>query len=495
MEQIELKNIDNNLISIINMIYNNFIFLNLDQKEFKRIVIKEIKNLDKSEKDYILLIKNNIMRKMEQIVKEKLKDNKNNLTVVNNYININIAKDLSFDDNYTILKKISQFFSYYRFMPTADFMMDLIKSNFILNNILKQVVENELGNKKELNEDTNIVLLLDCYCMLNGIEFTEYEDIEHESFSDDIVSIYLKEIGSFKLLSVESEKELAKKIALGDEDAKKEMANCNLRLVVSIAKNYLNRGLSLPDLIQEGNMGLMKAIDKFDVTRNLKFSTYASYWINQAIGRSIYNFARSIRVPVYLLNEYNHFRTARTELENLYNREVTPEEIAKHMGIKISTAKELEKLSFEVISLNSPVTDDIDNELGDIIAADDEELVDIITNNDINGQIMQLFRDCDLTEREIEIVSNHFGIGCEMITLDSISNKLGITRERIRQIEARAIMKIRRSNYIKGFADYMDDPEQAIKNIFLMKEMYTVSTNKTKVNLLDDEIQVRAFKR
>ena len=287
-------------------------------------------------------------------------------------------------------------------------------------------------------------------------EDTSTEDLAASAavMSDDPVKLYLKEIGSYPLLTIEQEIDLAKRIEAGEESAKKSLAESNLRLVVSIAKRYVGRGLSFLDLIQEGNLGLIKAVDKFDYTKGYKFSTYATWWIRQAITRSIADQSRTIRIPVHMSEVINKtYRVSRTLLQEL-GREPTEQELAKAMNLPIEKVREILKVSADPISLDTPIGEEDDSHLGDFIK--DERIVgpeDAAAYSVLQDQISKLLET--LTEREQRVLILCFGLqDGRTRTLEEVGKEFNVTRERIRQIEAKALRKLRhpsRARMLKGY--------------------------------------------
>ena len=273
---------------------------------------------------------------------------------------------------------------------------------------------------------------------------------------DDPVRMYLKEIGKVPLLSMEEEIVLAEKMANGDESARKRLAEANLRLVVSIAKKYVGRGMLFLDLIQEGNMGLIKAVEKFDYTKGYKFSTYATWWIRQAITRAIADQARTIRVPVHMVETINKLIRIKRQLLQQLGREATPEELSREMELPVERIAEIEKISQEPISIDTPIGEEEDSHLGDFIPDDDapapaesaaftllkEQLVDVLST---------------LTPREEKVLKLRFGLDDGRArTLEEVGRVFNVTRERIRQIEAKALRKLRHPSRSKKLKDYLD---------------------------------------
>lgn len=273
---------------------------------------------------------------------------------------------------------------------------------------------------------------------------------------NDPVKMYLKEIGKVPLLTREEEIELAKKIENGDEIAKKKLAEANLRLVVSIAKKYIGSGMSFLDLIQEGNLGLIKALDKFDYTKGYKFSTYATWWIRQSITRAIADQGRTIRIPVHMIENINKLIRIQKQLIQELGREPYPEEIAKIMKMDVDKVRDIMKIAQKPISLDTPVGEEENSQLGDFI--EDENIdtpVDIATHTLLREQLIHVMET--LTPREQEVLRLRFGLDDGRTrTLEEVGVKFNVTRERIRQIESKALRKLRhpsRSKQLKGYLE------------------------------------------
>lgn len=275
-----------------------------------------------------------------------------------------------------------------------------------------------------------------------------------KSLISDPVRMYLREIGRVPLLTKEEEVELAKRAEKGDREAADKLKTANLRLVVSIAKKYLGRGLSLLDLIQEGNIGLMKAVQKFDWRKGYKFSTYATWWIRQAITRAIADQARTIRIPVHMVEKINrYYRISRRLMQSL-GREPTPEEVAKAMGISAERAWQIVKISRKPTSLETPVGEDEDSELGDFIPDGGISPVEEAAKVLLREQVRKILRT--LSERERKILEMRFGLlDGRPRTLEEVGAKFGVTRERIRQIEAKALRKLKRPFRARQLRDYL----------------------------------------
>ena len=273
---------------------------------------------------------------------------------------------------------------------------------------------------------------------------------------EDPVRMYLKEIGKVSLLTADEEIELAKRMEQGDEDAKKRLAEANLRLVVSIAKRYVGRGMLFLDLIQEGNLGLIKAVEKFDYRKGYKFSTYATWWIRQAITRAIADQARTIRIPVHMVETINKLiRVSRQLLQEL-GREPTPEEIAEEMDMNVDRVREILKISQEPVSLETPIGEEEDSHLGDFIQDDNVPVpADAAAFTLLKEQLIEVLGT--LTEREQKVLRLRFGLDDGRArTLEEVGKEFNVTRERIRQIEAKALRKLRHPSRIRKLKDYLD---------------------------------------
>ena len=295
---------------------------------------------------------------------------------------------------------------------------------------------------------------------LKEVEELKLDEITDNSFEgisvDDPVRMYLREIGKIPLLSYEKELELAKRILNNDEEAKQELAEANLRLVVSIAKKYVGRGMLFLDLIQEGNMGLIKAVEKFAYTKGFKFSTYATWWIRQAITRAIADQARTIRIPVHMVETINRLiRTSRHLLQQL-GREPTPEEIAKEMDMSVEKVMEIQKIAQDPVSLETPIGEEDDSHLGDFIQDEDSPAPhDAASYTLLREQLEEVMNT--LTPREAKVLKLRFGLeDGKARTLEEVGKEFDVTRERIRQIEAKALRKLRHPSRSKKLRDYMN---------------------------------------
>lgn len=291
----------------------------------------------------------------------------------------------------------------------------------------------------------------------------EDEDLEEIDFSipegisiDDPVRMYLKEIGKVPLLSADEEIELARRMNVGDTEAKKRLAEANLRLVVSIAKRYVGRGMQFLDLIQEGNLGLIKAVEKFDYTKGFKFSTYATWWIRQAITRAIADQARTIRIPVHMVETINKLIRVQRQLLQELGREPSPEEVAEEMNVPVERVREIQKISQEPVSLETPIGEEEDSHLGDFIQDDNVPVpAEAAAFTLLKEQLIDVLGT--LTDREQKVLRLRFGLDDGRArTLEEVGKEFNVTRERIRQIEAKALRKLRHPSRSRKLKDYLE---------------------------------------
>ena len=334
-----------------------------------------------------------------------------------------------------------------------DKVLDMLEDSGI-DVVKKDFVGTDLDvDTDDLIDEDDIVLTEEDEVDVENIDLSVPEGVSIE----DPVRMYLKEIGKVPLLSAEEEIELALRMEQGDEEAKKKLAEANLRLVVSIAKRYVGRGMLFLDLIQEGNLGLIKAVEKFDYRKGFKFSTYATWWIRQAITRAIADQARTIRIPVHMVETINKLiRVSRQVLQEL-GREPTPEEIADEMKMPVERVREILKISQEPVSLETPIGEEEDSHLGDFIQDDNVPVpVDAAAYTLLREQLEEVLDT--LTDREKKVLSLRFGLeDGRGRTLEEVGKEFNVTRERIRQIEAKALRKLRHPTRSRKLRDYLED--------------------------------------
>ncbi len=325
----------------------------------------------------------------------------------------------------------------------SDSLDDLYNSLMEAN--IQVVTDEELAGDDDGEDDGGIENILDD------------SDLAKELTINDPVRMYLKEIGKISLLTLDEEMELSARIVAGDEEAKNKLAESNLRLVVSIAKRYVGRGMLFLDLIQEGNIGLMKAVEKFDAGKGYKFSTYATWWIRQAITRAIADQARTIRVPVHMVETINRLSRFQRQLTLELNREPTEEELAKKMHLSLDKVREVIKIAQEPVSLETPIGEEDDSHLGDFVKDErtmspEEYTVHELLKDEISDVLLTL------TEREEQVLRLRFGLDDgSSKTLEEVGQMFGVTRERIRQIEAKALRKLRHPSRSRKLKDFLND--------------------------------------
>ena len=342
------------------------------------------------------------------------------------------------------------------YQEISDFFADMQLDSDKFEKILDFLEANNIDVLRITDDDADDDILLD----VDDDDEIEVEKIDlsvPDGVSiEDPVRMYLKEIGKVPLLSAEEEIELAKRMELGDQEAKKRLAEANLRLVVSIAKRYVGRGMLFLDLIQEGNLGLIKAVEKFDYRKGYKFSTYATWWIRQAITRAIADQARTIRIPVHMVETINKLiRVSRQLLQEL-GREPTPEEIAAEMNMPVERVREILKISQEPVSLETPIGEEEDSHLGDFIQDDNVPVpADAAAFTLLKEQLEEVLGT--LTEREQKVLTLRFGLeDGRARTLEEVGREFNVTRERIRQIEAKALRKLRHPSRSRKLKDYLE---------------------------------------
>ena len=342
------------------------------------------------------------------------------------------------------------------YQEITDFFADMALGEEQFDKIIETLEQNNIDilriTEGDDVDDEEIILTEEDEVDVENIDLSVPDGISIE----DPVRMYLKEIGKVPLLSAEEEIELAQKMESGDQEAKKRLAEANLRLVVSIAKRYVGRGMLFLDLIQEGNLGLIKAVEKFDYRKGYKFSTYATWWIRQAITRAIADQARTIRIPVHMVETINKLiRVSRQLLQEL-GREPTPEEIAEEMNLPVERVREILKISQEPVSLETPIGEEEDSHLGDFIQDDNVPVpADAAAFTLLKEQLVEVLGT--LTEREQKVLRLRFGLDDGRArTLEEVGKEFNVTRERIRQIEAKALRKLRHPSRSRKLKDYLD---------------------------------------
>ena len=380
----------------------------------------------------------------------------------------NKLNDIEYDEvKILIIEELTKYANEHSGFVNNKYLESLDLFNLIdiddIEEIKSKLAENQVEFIDEGENLEDIEIVEDLIDLEDEKEDAEDEEIKLEDFSDlkgfnidDPVKMYLKEIGKIPLLSADEERILAENMEAGDIEAKKKLAETNLRLVVSIAKRYVGRGMQFLDLIQEGNMGLMKAVEKFDFRRGFKFSTYATWWIRQAITRSIADQARTIRSPVHMVETINKLVRIERQLVQELGREPTNEEISEHMGIEVDKVNEIRKIAQEPVSLETPIGEEDDSHLGDFIEDETAIAPDEAANfSMLKEQLNQVLST--LSDREKKVLELRFGLNDGTPrTLEEVGKEFEVTRERIRQIEAKALRKLKHPSRSQKLKDFLE---------------------------------------
>lgn len=471
------------LFPIIDNLYSAFERLSISKQEYWNIILQEIENSKqtyKGDEPYSQFMKKQFYFLLIKRIKSLDYDLEMIYFIINDYIDHSIKNPFNVLQAIQCIKELGYFLSCCDVVFSQDQLIELIEQNVLLHDVLKWILES--FDKQNQGQDPSIILdntllmsLLDAY---NVLEYKKSNDF-NDDFEKDSTQAYLMVAGKRPLLSAQQEKELFYRIEQGDMEAKTILIESNLRIVISIAREYQTFKLTLLDLIQEGNLGLMKAIERFDIRKGFRFTTYAEPWIRSFIRRAIANNERTIRIPVHLYNDLSKFRKEVQNLSLQLNREPMVEEIMEKTGLSIHKIMEYQTLLSQIISLNEKIGNEQDTELGELIASSDEALEDIAIQKSLPKiEIMQLLESCALTQNEILVLllRNGFFEG-RIFTFLEIGNRLGLSKERIRQIEANALKKIRKSEKIKDFAVYMENPDQALENIEAYRVNYQEKLN------------------
>ena len=470
----------------LNQIYKQFSFLELSQERFNQIVLLEIEKSRQNypeNSSYSNYLRRNISKSLVNETKKMFTTPQNAIKVINSYINICLPLSSTSKNSLKNLDRLNNFLYTCAYFPEQDVLMELLNKNQKFLNMIETIVQKYYsqivaGKSAEIFDNEIIILSVETYCLIKEIEIKEIIDQDEYDYDDqspdaDSVKKYLNEIGSIPLLTQEQEREIALRIGQGDEEAKKIMIESNLRLVIKIAKKYINRGLDFLDLIQEGNLGLMKAVEKYDVSKGNKFSTYAMCWIRQSISRAIRDKSRNIRIPSRKYDDLYNLNKTVAKLEALLQRQPTIEEVANEMGEPLFVVKELYHISKDTVSMNIKIGDDKDSEIENFITMEENAPEDLAVIEDMKEQLYVLLNSTSLSSQEYEVIKLRFGLeNSEKMSLEAIGQKFHVTRERIRQIEYKAFQKLRRSSRIKEYAVFMSSPDKALKAIEEFRTIY-----------------------
>lgn len=414
-----------------------------------------------------------VRKEINELLKEKiqvlLNDDHYAYDVITKYIE-SLVDNYSQEEVVDLFKDLDKFFKKYDYIPNKQVLGKLFKDNVLFLNMVK-MIDKECGDSseecKEIIDNPSLMLILEAYYELYNKKYADYHELLKSNDFPDSLIFYLKEIEKFPLLSFQEEQELYKKIYAGDKLAKEKMINSNLKLVVSVAARYRNRGLSFSDLIQEGNIGLIKAIDYFDASRGYKFSTYAWQWIRQYIGRAVGDQGRNIRIPVHVYEKVAKYRKQKAILTTILDREPTMDEMANRMEVDIKQIEQYESLLNDTISLNTIINEEDDTELQCFISSGNT-VEDEVINKSLRKQLAISFIKAGLTDREKDILMYRFGlVDGRCWTLEEVGKKFNVTRERIRQLEVKAIKKLRNPKVTKQLLDYTSNIKLAASNVGL----------------------------
>ena len=467
------NNLDISLI--ISQLFNEYDYIFKDKVELQNIIYNNLsneQNFEKIDNDYIKKIVD------EYICKLIIEDN--NLNIINSFVSKKIENCNNYKKILKEFNKLSNFFIDVNCILTVELCIDILKKNSTINSFIDIIVSKNIDDIKdnnitEITEDYILELFIEAYCIENEIEikndnFDDLENMSEFNYTGSSVKMYLSDIDK-NLLTKEEEQNLFYQYKIGNIAAKNEITTRNLRLVVSIAKRYINRGLEFLDLVQEGNIGLISAVEKFDYTKGYRFSTYATWWIRQAITRSIADKSKAIRLPVHLFEKISKIKIAHTKLQKQLNRDPLPEEIAKELGISINAYNKLLSTEKNVVSINKTINDEEKNELQAFIPDSNIDIEQEVISNVLKDEVNELLEKTNLLPKEKDIIKLRYGFDNSIPkSLEEIANMYGLSRERIRQLESRAIRKLRNSKLIKSFAVYMDITDKCINNIESYRE-------------------------
>lgn len=478
IKKLNTREIAESLTVEIDKIYSSISYIGMNKKAFYELVQKEITKSKKDYSgniDYIEYIKNKIQQELIKQIIKMLADTDTAVQIINNYANLYLSNDITNNSAIKNLYKLDKLFETYNYIPSPDVLLKLLESNEIISssvtiifNKYKNVIIS--GNLEKVFDTTTIIQLVEAYLIMNNIEIKEEpenkeEETDNDYMTADDVKMYLQEISRIPLLTPEEERYLTKRISQGDMAAREKFIESNLRLVVKMAKKYVDRGLALLDLIQEGNTGLIIAADRFDVKRNTRFSTYATSWIRQAITRAITDKGRNIRISSHLYYKMAKYRKIESILENELHRKPTTKEIAKRMGITETQAENIVTWQNDTLSMNYTSNDDEDNKLEEIISSQDDGPETIAFTNDMQKEVRQILDECSsLTPNERTVIIKRFGLEDNIsLTLEETGKIIGVSRERTRQIEEKALTKLRSFHKTRRLAAYTQFPDKSLE--------------------------------
>lgn len=487
------------VLPVITNYYISYNYLDINEKELKTILM-EIINESKKNYDGKIEYSKYILKVFSKYLKSKinnnLKDDSKIIELMNSFINKNITIWNSEMKNINELNKFTKILQNLGINISPEQLTILLEKNNKLNIILDMIF-NKYKDKIVNGKIEDIILnlktisLIELYCDLNNIEIKYSEQTEQVNFhSTDGVREYLNEIGKIPLITFEEEKDLATKAQYGDKKAKDKLINSNLRLVVTVAKRYLGRGLPFLDLIQEGNIGLITAVDRYNPNLGFRFSTYATWWIKQSITKALNYTARNIRIPLNMMEKTRKYNNAIKELTNILGREPYVEEIMKELNLSRKEVIELHNLTHDTISLNEPIDEDSEIELSDKIEDGEENVEEKFEISNLKELLLEIMNEPSFRKRDREVLLLRFGFKTgRKMTLEEVGKIYNIKSERVRQIEARALKQMRYMSKTLNLAIYTNSPEKSLKNLERFKQLYAENPVDHKSYLNDKEIK------
>ena len=460
------------LLPTIKNIYKAFKYTGISFDDYSDIVLDEISEMDGKVEETVF--KNKLKKRMNNEVSKMLTDSDTASRIIRSYLDVKVPKVDSYESAMKAFKKLDSFFSKYDFFMGRELLIDLLSNNEKFSSMTSYILKEKekdiaLGKSEDIFDSDFLIYTVKTYFELHGMPIKEREEeidmIGFDSSSDlDIVSLYINELNA-PLLSEDEEKALLVKIKQGDMEAREKFIESNLRLVVSVAKKFLGRGVPFLDLVQEGNLGLMKAIDKFDLSYDVRFSTYAVYRIKMFVSKAIADQSRNIRVPISRQDELYSYMTKIDNLEKKFGMNLSIDEISMMLGKSVDKIRELESLKNDTVSINALVGKDNDTELGDFLSTS-ESIEDEVIDSFLPEQIMDLLKKSKLSEREKDVLLSRFGIGRSHVwQLKELSKKYGVSKAWIGQVELNALEKLRRLKSIEQFSVYMDNPDLALRKL------------------------------
>lgn len=460
------------LLPTIKNIYKAFKYTGISFDDYSDIVLDEISEMDGKVEETVF--KNKLKKRMNNEVSKVLTDSDTASRIIRSYLDVKVPKVDSYESAMKAFKKLDSFFSKYDFFMGRELLIDLLSNNEKFSSMTSYILKEKekdiaLGKSEDIFDSDFLIYTVKTYFELHGMPIKEREEeidmIGFDSSSDlDIVNLYINELNA-PLLSEDEEKALLVKIKQGDMEAREKFIESNLRLVVSVAKKFLGRGVPFLDLVQEGNLGLMKAIDKFDLSYDVRFSTYAVYRIKMFVSKAIADQSRNIRVPISRQDELYSYMTNIDNLEKKFGMNLSIDEISMMLGKSVDKIRELESLKNDTVSINALVGKDNDTELGEFLSTS-ESIEDEVIDSFLPEQIMDLLKKSKLSEREKDVLLSRFGIGRSHVwQLKELSKKYGVSKAWIGQVELNALEKLRRLKSIEQFSVYMDNPDLALRKL------------------------------